>query len=106
VIDRPHQTPDTCERDHLDTEGGCEARGAGRAARTESSLPGEQVDFDARAPADQRSVEDRVERVARSAEIMRRLKRDEARALILKAEGLSYVEMAERLGWTYTNQCS
>jgi hypothetical protein len=76
----------------------------------QSSLPGEEVDFDARSPADQRSVEDRfesVERVARSAEIMRRLKRDEARALMLKAEGLSYVEIAERLEWTYTkvNRC-
>ena len=38
---------------------------------------------------------------------MRRLKRDEARALMLKAEGLSYVEIGERLGWTYTkvNRC-
>ena len=38
---------------------------------------------------------------------MRRLKRDEARALMLKAEGLSYNEIGERLGWTYTkvNRC-
>ena len=58
----------------------------------------------------QRSVEERLEsaeRVERSAEVMRRLKRDEARALMLKAEGLSYVEIGERLGWTYTkvNRC-
>ena len=57
-----------------------------------------------------RSVEERresAERVERSAEVMRRLKRDEARALMLKAEGLSYVEIGERLGWTYTkvNRC-
>jgi DNA-directed RNA polymerase specialized sigma24 family protein len=71
----------------------------------QDSVPGEEVDFDARSPADQRSVEDRfesTERVARSAEIMRRLKRDEAQALMLKAEGLSYHEIGDRLGWTYT----
>ena len=53
-----------------------------------------------------RTVEERLEsaeRVERSAEIMRRLKRDEARTLMLKAQGLSYVEIGERLGWTYTN---
>jgi hypothetical protein len=55
-------------------------------------------------------VEERLEsaeRVERSAEVMRRLKRDEAKALMLKAEGLSYVEIGERLGWTYTkvNRC-
>jgi hypothetical protein len=58
----------------------------------------------------QRSVEERFEsseRVGRSAEVMRRLKRDEARALMLKAEGLSYHEIGQRLGWTYTkvNRC-
>ena len=50
----------------------------------------------------QRSVEERLEsaeRVERSAEV----KRDEARALMLKADGLSYVEIGERLGWTYMN---
>ena len=52
-----------------------------------------------------RSVEERLEsteRVERSAGVMRRLKRDEARALMLKAQGLSYVEVGERLGWTHT----
>ena len=54
-----------------------------------------------------RSGAESAERVERSAEVMRRLKRDEARALMLKAQGLSYVEIGERLGWTYTkvNRC-
>ena len=74
--------------------------------RARSGVAGEQVDLDAVPAVAQRSVEERLEsaeRVARSAEVMRRLKRDEARALMLKAEGLSYVEIGERLGWTYTN---
>jgi RNA polymerase sigma factor (sigma-70 family) len=78
--------------------------------RARSGVAGEQVDLDAVPAVAQRSVEERLEsaeRVARSAEVMRRLKRDEARALMLKAEGLSYVEIGERLGWTYTkvNRC-
>jgi RNA polymerase sigma factor (sigma-70 family) len=71
--------------------------------RGRAGVAGEEVDLDAVPAAAQRSVEERLEsaeRVARSAEIMRRLKRDEARALMLKAEGLSYVEIGERLGWT------
>jgi RNA polymerase sigma factor (sigma-70 family) len=80
-----------------------------RRAR-QDSVSGEEIDFDARVPAGQRSTEDRfesTERVARSAEIMRRLKPDEAKALMLKAEGLSYHEIGSRLGWTYTkvNRC-
>jgi DNA-directed RNA polymerase specialized sigma24 family protein len=49
--------------------------------------------------------EDRLasaERSARSAEVLRRLKPDEASALLLKAEGHSYGEIGERYGWTYT----
>jgi RNA polymerase sigma factor (sigma-70 family) len=73
--------------------------------RSRAAVASEDVDLDA-VPADaQRSVEERFEsneRVERSAEVMRRLKRDEARALLLKAEGLSYKEIGERLGWTYT----
>src|SRR4051812_33440842 len=73
--------------------------------RGRATVAGEEVDLDAVPAAAQRSVEERMEsaeRVERSAEVMRRLKRDEARALMLKAEGLSYVEIGERLGWTYT----
>ena len=78
--------------------------------RGRASVAGEEIDLDAVPAVGQRSVEERLEsaeRVERSAEVMRRLKRDEARALMLKAEGLSYVEIGERLGWTYTkvNRC-
>ena len=38
----------------------------------------------------------------RSVEALRALKPDEARALLLKAEGLSYQEIGRRFGWTYT----
>jgi hypothetical protein len=74
--------------------------------RGRAAVSCEEVDLDAMPAEAQRSVEERFEsneRVERSAEIMRRLKRDEARALMLKAEGLSYNEISERLGWTYTN---
>src|SRR3954451_3575254 len=78
--------------------------------RGRAGVAGEEGDLDAVPAVAQRSVEERLEsaeRVERSAEVMRRLKRDEARALMLKAEGLSYVEIGERLGWTYTkvNRC-
>jgi RNA polymerase sigma factor (sigma-70 family) len=78
--------------------------------RSRASVTAEEVDLDAVPAVGMRSVEERLEsaeRVERSAEVMRRLKRDEARALMLKAEGLSYVEIGERLGWTYTkvNRC-
>ena len=78
--------------------------------RGRAAVSGEEVDLDAVPAVAQRSVEERFEsseRVERSAEVMRRLKRDEARALMLKAEGLSYNEIGERLGWTYTkvNRC-
>src|SRR3954451_17517627 len=78
--------------------------------RGRAGVAGEEVDLDAMPAVAQRSVEERMEaneRVGRSAEVMRRLKRDEARALMLKAEGLSYNEIGERLGWTYTkvNRC-
>ncbi|HYH87751.1 MAG TPA: sigma-70 family RNA polymerase sigma factor [Solirubrobacteraceae bacterium] len=78
--------------------------------RGRASVAGEEIDLDTVPAVGQRSVEERLEsaeRVERAAEVMRRLKRDEARALMLKAEGLSYVEIGERLGWTYTkvNRC-
>ena len=90
-------------------QGRRQARGARRTPRP-AGVAGEDVDLDAHPAAEQRSVEERFEsseRVERSAEVMRRLKRDEARALMLKAEGLSYNEIGERLGWTYTkvNRC-
>jgi RNA polymerase sigma factor (sigma-70 family) len=64
----------------------------------------EDVDLDASAAA-LRDVEDEVaggERVERSVEALRALKPDEAKALMLKAQGLSYREIGRRFGWTYT----
>jgi RNA polymerase sigma factor (sigma-70 family) len=74
------------------------------------SLPVDELDFDARAADAQRPVDDVLsgrERVDRSTEALRRIKPDEAKALVLKAQGLSYREIGERLAWTYTkvNRC-
>jgi DNA-directed RNA polymerase specialized sigma24 family protein len=68
------------------------------------------LDFDTFVPAPERSVEEQVlsgDRVSRSAEALRALKPDEARALMLKAHGLSYEEIGRHCGWTYTkvNRC-
>jgi RNA polymerase sigma factor (sigma-70 family) len=50
---------------------------------------------------------ERFERLQVGAEAMRRLKPQEIRALVLKAEGLSYREICAETGWTYTkvNRC-
>jgi RNA polymerase sigma factor (sigma-70 family) len=75
-----------------------------RRARSES-VTGEELDFDAFIPAAGRSVDDEIaatERVRRSAEALRALKPDEAKALMMKANGLSYDEIGERNGWSYT----
>jgi RNA polymerase sigma factor (sigma-70 family) len=75
-----------------------------RRARGES-VGREAIDLDARVAADLRALEDRLasrERSARSAEALRELKPDEALALLMKAEGHSYQEIAESQGWTYT----
>ena len=68
-------------------------------------VAGEDVDLDDRRDDDQRSIDDRLaadERVRRSAEVVRQLKPDEAKALLLKAQGHSYDEIGRRFGWTYT----
>ena len=75
-----------------------------RRARSES-VAGEELDLDAVAPAPERSVEEKIasgERVRRSAEALRALKPDEAKALMMKAHGLSYAEIGRRNGWSYT----
>src|SRR4051794_1285208 len=75
-----------------------------RRARQES-VDHEDTDLDEHVPAGLREVEDEVaggERVERSVEALKSLKPDEARALLLKAEGLSYEEIGSRFGWTYT----
>jgi RNA polymerase sigma factor (sigma-70 family) len=47
------------------------------------------------------------ERVRQTAEALQRLKPQEVTALVLRAEGLSYAEIGERMRWTYTrtNRC-
>ena len=75
-----------------------------RRARSES-VSGEEPDLDARVEPTQRPLDEQVaggERVSRSAEALRALKPDERRALMLKAQGYSYEEIGEHLGWTYT----
>ena len=74
-----------------------------RCAR-QDSVAREDVDLDSSA-ARLRDVAEQVaggERVDRSVEALRALKPDEAKALLLKAEGLSYQEIGRRFGWTYT----
>ncbi len=74
------------------------------------SIPVDELDLDSRAAEEQRPVDDLLagrERVTRSAEALRRIKPDEAKALMLKAQGLSYQEIGESLNWSYTkvNRC-
>ena len=56
-------------------------------------------------PSDGPGPDDRAgrrERVTRSGEALQSLKPHEARALTLKAQGYSYVEIGELTGWSYT----
>ncbi len=74
-----------------------------RRARAQS-VDHDDIDLDASAAA-ARDVEEQIaggERVDRSVEALRALKPDEAKALMLKAHGLSYQEIGRRFGWTYT----
>jgi RNA polymerase sigma factor (sigma-70 family) len=75
-----------------------------RRARTES-VTGDELDLDDFVPGPERSIEDQIvstERIRRGAEALRALKPDEATALMMKAHGLSYAEIGERNGWSYT----
>jgi RNA polymerase sigma factor (sigma-70 family) len=75
-----------------------------RRARVES-VSGDELDLDAFVPGGDRSVDDQIasgERLRRSAEALRSLKPDEAKALMMRAHGLSYEEIAARYGWSYT----
>src|SRR4051812_20324074 len=70
-----------------------------------ASVDREDVDLDTSVHHGLREVDEEVaggERVDRSVEALKALKPDEARALLLKAEGLSYDEIGRRFGWTYT----
>ena len=65
----------------------------------------EDVDLDAHESGGELSPHERVvsfDRAARAAEALGRLKPQEVTALWLKAQGLSYQEIAERQSWTYT----
>jgi RNA polymerase sigma factor (sigma-70 family) len=59
------------------------------------------------APAATHDQAERYERLSQGAEALRRLKPQEIRCLVLKAQGLSYREICEVTGWTYTkvNRC-
>jgi RNA polymerase sigma factor (sigma-70 family) len=75
-----------------------------RRSRAES-VAGEDIDVDGFVSGGERSVDDVIasgERIRRSAEALRALKPDEAKALMMKAHGLSYAEIGERCGWSYT----
>ena len=75
-----------------------------RRARCES-VAGEELDLDEHVPGGERSVEEQIassERVRRSAEALRALKPDEAKALMMKANGLSYEEIGAANQWSYT----
>jgi len=75
-----------------------------RRARCES-VAAEELELDEFVPAGERSVEEQIassERVRRSAEALRALKPDEATALMMKANGLSYDEIGAANGWSYT----
>jgi len=67
---------------------------------------GELADSGTAAGATHEQAE-RWERLRQGAEAIRRLKPQELRALLLKAEGYSYQEICEITGWTYTkvNRC-
>ncbi len=67
---------------------------------------GELVDSGT-APGATHDQAERLERLHHGAEAIGRLKPQELRALLLKAEGYSYQEICEITGWTYTkvNRC-
>jgi RNA polymerase sigma factor (sigma-70 family) len=59
------------------------------------------------APAATHDQAERYERLSQGAEALGRLKPQEIRCLVLKAQGLTYREICEVTGWTYTkvNRC-
>jgi RNA polymerase sigma factor (sigma-70 family) len=77
-----------------------------RERLTPVSGDGEPVER-ASGPASTHEQAERYERLSQSAEALRRLKPQEIRCLVLKARGLSYREICETTGFTYTkvNRC-
>ena len=66
----------------------------------------EEADLDRAMSREVETPEEQVvswERTTRTAEAMRRLKPQEARAMWLKAMGHSYQSICDETGWTYTN---
>ena len=80
-------------------------RGRGKETTVAQSEEGYEVDavelVASDAPGPDESTE-RHERLVRSREALKALKPNEVRALTLKAEGYSYVEIAEMTGWSRT----
>lgn len=80
-----------------------------RAAR-QRLLGGGDVDLEARENREAPTPEERAadaDALTRSTEALQRLKPQEVRALLLKAQGHSYKEIGELTGWSYTkvNRC-
>jgi RNA polymerase sigma factor (sigma-70 family) len=98
----PHQPPRLAAWMHLVT------RREALAVRRERErlLAAEVPDCPSGAPCPAERAERREWAHAR-ARALRRLKPDERRALVLRAEGYSYAEICEMNGWTYTkvNRC-
>jgi RNA polymerase sigma factor (sigma-70 family) len=67
----------------------------------------DRVPLDAANPADTEARAERFERLRTGARALAGLKPQEARCLLLRAEGYSYREISERTGFSYTkvNRC-
>jgi RNA polymerase sigma factor (sigma-70 family) len=74
-----------------------------RRQRERQSPPaGEHEDLDSPGPLSAHDHAERLDRLRRGAEALGWLKPNEVRALVLKAQGLSYQEICDETGWTYT----
>ena len=79
-----------------------------RRQRERQSPPaGEHDELDSPGPLTAHDHAERLDRLRRGAEALAWLKPNQVRALVLKAEGLSYQEICDETGWTYTkvNRC-
>src|SRR4051812_43381042 len=75
-----------------------------RAAR-QRVLPADPVEWDERPSVEARDAHERaasLERVARAAEALAACRPEEARAMLLRADGSSYAEISEQCGWSYS----
>ena len=69
-------------------------------------LAGSELDLAEQPASQSRGPEERAadaDHLTRSAEALQRLKPQEVRALLLKAQGHSYQEICQLTGWSYTN---